>query len=444
MVVSALGWVGRGLLLLILAVAGLWAWGMPGVELRGVWQQESGGNFLRLTRFQAEIFHANPAGCTLSMAFPAHLPLLRRAEGAEFRHNANSLTIDLAGTVDNWQFTRVDALPEPCKSTPDTRPRAVFDMMWEAMDAHYAFFDLHGVDWSARRKFAPAADATLTDQELFDRITAAVAGLDDGHIQLIAPGIGSHSPESSPPWLIDYDLDRKDLIDLAAATFGAELKQIGETPVRLGLRPDGIGFLEISGMWLETGFGTIETDAAYALASKIATQLAEAKAIIVDVRYNGGGSDGVALAYASLFSDNEQVVLRKRSRVGDGWSDWSDGILRPHPDGARLTQPVILLTSDVTASAAEIFAIAMRALDQVTVMGEPTGGGLSDILDITLPNGWSFGLSNQEYVTESGQQFEKIGVPPDIEIRQDGAGLADGHDALLEAALERLSDHTRR
>ena len=44
-----------------------------------------------------------------------------------------------------------------------------FDVLWQAMEEHYAFFDLHGVDWAERRDtFRPADDAELGDGELFE------------------------------------------------------------------------------------------------------------------------------------------------------------------------------------------------------------------------------------------------------------------------------------
>lgn len=57
--------------------------------------------------------------------------------------------------------------------------------------------------------------------------------------------------------------------------------------------------------------------------------------------------------------------------------------------GPALSQPVILLTGPLTASAAEIFTLAMRELLQVTVLGDPTAGALCVIQDGTLPNRWT-------------------------------------------------------
>jgi C-terminal processing protease CtpA/Prc len=103
-----------------------------------------------------------------------------------------------------------------------------------------------------------------------------------------------------------------------------------------------------------------------------------------------------------------------------------------------LGQPVVLLTSRLTGSGAEIFTMAMRDLPQVTVMGENTGGGLSDILGVSLPNGWKFGLSNQEYATSDGSIYEATGIPPEIVITIDPDALARGEDPVLQAAISKL------
>mgnify|MGYP001952348880 CR=1 FL=1 len=56
------------------------------------------------------------------------------------------------------------------------------------MDEHYAFFDLYGVDWDARRALSPTGAPTLTDADLFALLGQALEGLDDGHIQIGAAG----------------------------------------------------------------------------------------------------------------------------------------------------------------------------------------------------------------------------------------------------------------
>jgi C-terminal processing protease CtpA/Prc len=103
--------------------------------------------------------------------------------------------------------------------------------------------------------------------------------------------------------------------------------------------------------------------------------------------------------------------------------------------------PVVLLTSAHGISAAETFAMALLGRSpHVTRVGANTQGVFSDELGRRLPNGWTFGLSNETYLTKDGKNFEGTGVPPDIEApifpKED---LANGHDSAVDKALQVLA-----
>ncbi len=95
-----------------------------------------------------------------------------------------------------------------------------------------------------------------------------------------------------------------------------------------------------------------------------------------------------------------------------------------------------LLISEETGSAAEIFAMYMRVMPQVSLIGEATQGALSDVLVKGLPNHWLFTLSNEEYVAADGNGYEGTGIPADIEalhFRKNDRDL--DIDRILEAAI---------
>jgi carboxyl-terminal processing protease len=75
------------------------------------------------------------------------------------------------------------------------------------------------------------------------------------------------------------------------------------------------------------------------------------------------------------------------------------------------------MTSNVTVSAAEIFTMAMRALPNVTHVGQTTRGSLSDVLTKRLPNGWTVTLSNEVYLDAAGKAWEGLGIPPQTLIQ---------------------------
>jgi hypothetical protein len=205
---------------------------------------------------------------------------------------------------------------------------------------------------------------------------------------------------------------------------------------------DDIGYLAIDAM---LGFGDVEdNDDELAVLEGALDQamndLRDTQVLIVDVRRNGGGKDFLSLAIASRFTGNEALVYRKQARLGSGRTALADVFLKPRGDFQYLA-PVFVLTSNQTASAAEVFTLAMRALPQVTLVGESTQGGLSDQLDKQLSNGWPASVANEYYLTPQGESFEATGIPVDLEILQlSRAARLAGVDAGIEAVINLLQE----
>ena len=166
------------------------------------------------------------------------------------------------------------------------------------------------------------------------------------------------------------------------------------------------------------GYGIGDTDAQVAALhqglDEVLTSLAETDAIILDVSMNPGGSDLFSLEIASHFADKKRIGFSKWPASFEEYRQ--DRMVTPSVNGVIYLKPIYLMTSDVTGSAAEIFTMSMRAFPQVTTVGTATSGALSDVLDKTLPNGWSFHTSNEVYVDHEGVCYEGIGIPPKVEI----------------------------
>ena len=167
---------------------------------------------------------------------------------------------------------------------------------------------------------------------------------------------------------------------------------------------------------------------------QVVAEFADAETVILDVRFNGGGYDATALTLAGRFADQERLALTKHARNGDSFTPLREFYVQPLGD-QQYTGNVIVLTSPLTASAAEIFVMALQALPNVTVIGEPTSGGTSDILGRQLPNGWQFGLSNEVYYASDGQVYEGLGLQPDVVVPINIENLLAGQDDMLTAAL---------
>lgn len=427
-----LGWV-VGLVVLAMAALGIsWLKFAPSQDLRGVWKTDGYGLVLDVGALKIDVYQVSNLHCTKDQTIPAHMWIVDFLEGVTLSREANQLVLTAAGTLNPIYADKINALPAACADAVPNTSTHVFDVMWDTMNTHYAHFDTHGVDWAARKALRPAPDTALDDAALFALLQDTLADLDDGHA-FIATGDTIWSPSVPADWHDDRHLMRD--TTLAAV---ADLSGPSGTGLRVGWATPDIGYVYITHMDPETGLGQRSDTVAADAMAQVMDYLKDAKGIILDVRYNPGGSDDVSLAYASFFTDTALPVFTKTTRTETGYTAPYTATITPQEK--PYTAQVVVLTSPYTGSAAEIFTMAMRDLPQVTVMGQATSGGLSDIMSIGLPNGWELGFSHQIYLTMDGTGFERIGIPPHVALDVDIAGARAGDDTVLTAAITHLAN----
>jgi hypothetical protein len=160
--------------------------------------------------------------------------------------------------------------------------------------------------------------------------------------------------------------------------------------------------------------------------------LAGTDALIVDLRLNGGGHASMDALLASYFIREPTLLstLHRRARA-DTAQLWT----LPRVPGPRyLSNPLYVLVSGRTFSAAEAFAYDLQALGRAVVVGEKTRGGAN-------PGGWTmlgphFGVFVPTARVESAVthgNWEGTGVRPDLAVAAAGAKAA-----AHRAALQRL------
>jgi C-terminal processing protease CtpA/Prc len=147
------------------------------------------------------------------------------------------------------------------------------------------------------------------------------------------------------------------------------------------------------------------------------TSVADAKALIIDLRRNGGGlSSTVALLCSYLFGDvpvhlNTNVWRDARGREPTSTSPSVKG----RKFGAR--KPIYVLTSASTFSAAEEFTYDLQARKRAVVIGARTAGGAHPGAMVTLPHGYyAFVASGRSENPITGGNWEGTGVLPDRRV----------------------------
>ncbi len=167
--------------------------------------------------------------------------------------------------------------------------------------------------------------------------------------------------------------------------------------------------------------------------------LSNSKAVIVDLRYNGGGWDDMVTLLASYFVHPEEsdVVAIIQSTLD---KSYSASVLPSFVPGKRLTGiPVYLLTSSGTASAADAFISIVKHLnDSVVVVGQRTAGAENPVEMLALDDQFVLKIPCYRKVFFGGRSgWEGTGLRPDVEVPSDSAFERAHLEALykLQATL---------
>jgi hypothetical protein len=164
---------------------------------------------------------------------------------------------------------------------------------------------------------------------------------------------------------------------------------------------------------------------------------AGAKGLIVDVRRNGGGDDRAGKIIADRFADQRRLYMTSEIRHGARHDQFTwKKYWHVEPAGPlQFTRTTILLVDRTSLSAAENFALAMRTLPHVTLVGDLTSGCFADQYGARLPNGWQVSVSYKLMRDHTGFCWEGIGVPPDLRQVNSDNDTYRGTDRPFELAV---------
>ena len=196
--------------------------------------------------------------------------------------------------------------------------------------------------------------------------------------------------------------------------------------------PSGLGYIAV------TSFKSPISDKF----KKALNAVKDTPALIIDLRYNGGGSINEVLRVAGVFLDRKRSFGSFSKRSAD-----SKKTLRKFfagEEGKQLySKPLIILTSKFSASGSELFASGLQELGRAKVIGTQTCGCLLGISrKHRLPGGSELHISDIGFISAKGNVYEKVGVTPDKVLDLDIADLRRGFDRGLALAESMLNDIT--
>ena len=133
--------------------------------------------------------------------------------------------------------------------------------------------------------------------------------------------------------------------------------------------------------------------------------------LIIDLRGDGGGYLDSLRAVASLFIDDGPVIMKQV------YSDGKVEELRSVEGLAFDFTPVVLLVDRNTASAAEVFTLAMKEnRDDVTIIGETTYGKGTVQITRYFNDGSALKYTTSKWVSSQDVWVNGTGIEPDIAV----------------------------
>lgn len=437
------------------------------LTLQGIWERTGYGDIYVIGQKQGTLYQYTRATCLLADKLDKKQLGELLVQIVVQKDNAAFTAISPHAPAFRWHFSRLQSLPEICrnkKSREDFVPSKIFEHVWHTFNDYYAFFEERGVDWQAQyRKLYVNVDDGMNKHSLFVLLCKMLSPIDDGHVYLY-----SRSEEFCPekPRGVDAILSEgfqdqtefdtyHDYFSAQMARYQAILRnyldksflqQAGgahNKPLEWGTIDHHVGYLSIKSMTsISTKHNATALDdvkAIQEIMDRVMRDLGDTESMIIDVRFNGGGDDTVALAIANRFTDQRRLAMTKTTRSYRGETLQREAYLMPEGDTPYL-KPVVVIAGPDSASATEIFVIAMRALPHITQLGEPTNGILSDELFKSLPMDWEFTLSNEVYYDHMGVNHEVKGIIPHVHAEVFSLNdLETGRNSALEAALKMLA-----
>jgi carboxyl-terminal processing protease len=198
-------------------------------------------------------------------------------------------------------------------------------------------------------------------------------------------------------------------------------------------------------------------------------QYGNARAVVVDVRDNGGGATPVHLLRA---------IMDRPYRDWSQASALSIGLFRAHGHRYALTSPgelsereagfldalsqfaapqllapgtlvppaaspyrgrIVVLTGFACTSACEDFVMPLKYSKRATIVGERTRGSSGQPFIYDFGNGMSVHISSRRMYFPDGSEFEGVGIAPDIAVQPSVADRRNGVDVVLDRAMRLLS-----
>lgn len=194
-----------------------------------------------------------------------------------------------------------------------------------------------------------------------------------------------------------------------------------------------------------------------------------AKALIIDLRRNGGGNSWNGYNILKYLTDKPIVTSKWKTRDhrpaykawgafvdenSENLGSWDRETLSSYkddywfesgpdtisPNDGIIKLPTVVLIGNNTASAAEDFLVAADPIEHITTMGDYTYGSTGQPMLLRLPGGGTARICTKRDTYPDGREFVGYGVQPDIRVAKTLDDMLTEQDSVLSMAIKKLTE----
>jgi len=157
--------------------------------------------------------------------------------------------------------------------------------------------------------------------------------------------------------------------------------------------------------------------------------------LILDLRWNGGGTDTVAFPIMSFFTEGKLGEFVSRT-------DSHPLLIEANPIQNSQTVPLVVMVSENTASFGEVFAGLMRDARGAKITGETSLGNVEALHAYGLRGGSQIWIAAETFDSDfSDDDWEATGIIPDLPASATWDSFDFESDPAIAASLELLGHH---
>lgn len=368
----------------------------------------------------------------------------------------------------NWQGIHQRYLPLVEAAKDEKVFYSILDRMTaELHDAHTRFSSPE--QWENRKKHEGVSigfhsgyvEGKVAVLDVIPDSNAAQAGIEPGMIVTAVDGqpLAERVAEAAKN-VLPSSTERVTRLRILSNVFTAPV----ETPLTVSLqRADGSVFEakyarqvlsnapQVAARKLASGFGYVRFDEfqpALVKDFKAALEnLRSTPGLVVDLRRNRGGVGATLEAMAGYFFNSKTLYEKRMSRKQvtvaeqDGHHTKESQFFVGKSGGQIYSGPAVILVSEYSASATEVFSAGMQDSDRARLVGSQTCGCVLGIThDRVMKGGGVLEISEVLWFSPKGRKLEGEGVIPDRAVVPTIASLQEKRDLVLEEGEKMLQE----